>query len=50
MERDGDEVHLTEREASGGERNHHLRYILGISLLLAVVLLSAAWIIFSLMH
>lgn len=50
MERDGDEVHLTETEASGGEKNHHVRYILGISLLLTVVLMSAIWIISSLMN
>ena len=45
MERDGDEVHLTEREASGGEKDHHVRYILGISLLLIVALMSAVWIL-----
>ncbi len=48
MDRIGDEVHLTEREASGGEQHHHVRYILGISLLLAVGLMSAIWIIASL--
>ena len=45
MERDGDEVHLTELEASGGEKNKHVRYILGISLLLIVALMSAVWIL-----
>ena len=45
MQRIGDEVHLTESEASGGEQHHHLRYILGISLALIVVAMSLAWII-----
>ena len=50
MERDGDEVHLTELEASGGEKNHHVRYVLGFSLLLVTVLMSAIWILSSLIH
>lgn len=45
MERDGDEVHLTESEASGGVQPHIVRWVLAISLLLAVGLLSAIWII-----
>ena len=45
MERNGDEVHLSEQEASGGERPHLVRWVLGISLTLAVGLLSAIWII-----
>ncbi|MEO8175856.1 MAG: hypothetical protein ABI626_04260 [Sphingomicrobium sp.] len=45
MERHGDEVHLTESEASGGVQPHIVRWVLGISLLLAVALLSAIWII-----
>ena len=47
MERDGDEVHVTETEASGGTQPHIVRYVLGISLLLVVVLMSAIWIIGS---
>jgi hypothetical protein len=50
MHRIGDEVHLTECEASGGEQNHHVRYILGISLALVVVALSLAWIIPALLR
>ena len=50
MERNGDEVHLTEREASGGEQPHIVRWVLGISLFLAVGLLSAIWIIGALTH
>ena len=45
MERQGDEVHLTESEASGGVQPHIVRWVLAISLLLAVGLLSAIWII-----
>ena len=44
MERQGDEVHVTETEASGGVQPHVVRYVLGVSLLLVVVLLSAIWI------
>ena len=47
MERQGDEVHLSEEEASGGSQAHILRYILGVSLLLVIVLMSAIWIIGS---
>jgi hypothetical protein len=44
MERDGDEVHLSEVEASGAEQYHIGRWILGVSLLLATALLSLIWI------
>lgn len=47
MERQGDEVHVSEEEASGGTQPHIVRYVLGVSLLLVVVLLSAIWIIGS---
>ena len=47
MERQGDEVHVTETEASGGSSPHIVRYVLGISLLLTVVLMSLVWIIGS---
>jgi hypothetical protein len=47
MDRDGDEVHLSEEEASGASKPHVVRYVLGVSLLLAVVLMSAVWIIGS---
>lgn len=50
MERIGDEVHLNEEEASGGEQPHIVRWVLGISLFLVVGLLSAIWIIASLMR
>ena len=45
MEREGEEVHLNETEATGGVKNHGVRYVLGISLLLVVVALSIVWII-----
>lgn len=45
MERRGDEVHLNTDEARSGSTPHIVRYILGISTLLIVVLLSAIWII-----
>jgi len=50
MERQGDELHVTEEEASGGTQPHIVRYILGISLLLVTALLSLVWIIGSVTH
>ena len=47
MERQGDEIHVNEEEASGGSQAHVVRYILGISLLLVTGLLSLVWIIGS---
>lgn len=47
MERRGDEVHVTGLEASGGSQPHVVRYVLGISLLLVVGLLSLVWIVGS---
>ena len=47
MERQGDELHVTEEEASGGTQPHIVRYVLGISLLLVTALLSLVWIIGS---
>ena len=44
MERQGDEVHVSQEEASGGSQPHIVRYILAISLLLVVLLMSAIWI------
>jgi hypothetical protein len=50
MDRQGDEVHVSQEEASGGVQPHIVRYILGISLLLVVVLMSAIWILGSVMR
>lgn len=44
MERSGDEIRLSEEEASGGSRPGVVRYMLAAGLLLAVGLLSAIWI------
>ena len=47
MERQGDEVHLTETEATGGVKAQGVRYVLGVSLLLIVIAMSAIWILGS---
>ena len=44
MERQGDEVHITTEEARAGETPHIVRYVLAISLLLAIIALSFIWI------
>jgi hypothetical protein len=44
MERQGDEIHVNEEEASGGSQLHVVRYVLLISLVLVTVLLSVVWI------
>jgi hypothetical protein len=38
-------VEVTEEEASGGTKNQGVRYVLAASLFLAIILLSAMWII-----
>jgi hypothetical protein len=43
MDRQGDEIHLTQEEASGGSKHGVVRYVLLISLVLAIVLLTAIW-------
>ena len=50
MQRISDEVHLSECEACGGEQPHIVRWVLGISLVLATALLSAVWIIGALVR
>ncbi len=44
MERHGEETHLNSTEASGGVKNHGVRYVLMFSLLLAIAALSLIWI------
>lgn len=44
MQRIGDEVHLDTEEARSGATPHIVRYVLVISLLLAILALSAIWI------
>jgi hypothetical protein len=43
MHKDGDHIDVTEQEASGGIKNQGVRYVLAISLGLAIVILSAMW-------
>lgn len=50
MERHGDEVHLNETEAAGGVKAHGVRYVLGFSLLLVVIAMSAIWILGSILR
>ncbi len=47
MERQGDEVHVSQEEASAGSQPHVVRYVLGVSLILIVALMSLIWIIGS---
>ncbi len=43
MEMKGDEIHVTTEEARGAVTQHGVRYVLIISLALAIVVLSAIW-------
>ena len=45
MMKDGEEIHVTTEEASGGSQPHIVRYMLAASLMLAIVAMSAIWII-----
>jgi hypothetical protein len=45
MERHGEEVEVTTNEARGGETPHIVRYVLVISLVLAIAALSLIWIL-----
>jgi hypothetical protein len=45
MERQGDEVHIHTDEARGASTPHIVRYVLMISLVLAIAALSAVWMI-----
>lgn len=44
MQRLGEEIHLETDEARGGSTPHIVRYVLLISLALAILALSAIWI------
>jgi hypothetical protein len=44
MERRGEEIEVTEVEASGGVKYHNVWIVLVISLFLAIAALSAIWI------
>ena len=43
MHKDGDHIDVTEEEASVGTKNHGVRYVLAISLFLAIAVLSIMW-------
>ena len=43
MQREGDEIHLETAEARGASTPNIVRWVLTISLLAAIVLLSAIW-------
>lgn len=45
-----DHVEVTDEEASSGVKGHGVRYVLAFSLLLAVVVLSAVWILPALLN
>ncbi len=45
MEQRGDEVHVETDEARGGSTPHIVRYVLIISLVLAIGALTAIWVI-----
>lgn len=44
MERHGEETHITTEEARGGEGLNVLRWILAISLILAIGALTIIWV------
>jgi hypothetical protein len=44
MQRLGDEVHLEDDEARGGSTPHIVRYVLIVSLALAILAMSVIWI------
>ncbi|WP_423140890.1 hypothetical protein ACOYW6_08455 [Parablastomonas sp. CN1-191] len=44
MDRQGDEVHVDDTEASGGSTPHIVRYVLVISLFLAIAALTLIWV------
>ena len=50
MERQGDEIHVNETEASGATKPHVGRYVLGFSLLMVVIAMSAIWILGSVLR
>lgn len=45
MERRGDEIHVSPVEARAGSTPHIVRYVLIISLFLAIAAMSAIWIV-----
>ena len=45
MQQDDQQLHVETDEARGGSTPNTLRWILGISLILAVIAMSAIWIV-----
>jgi len=45
MNSPSDETHIETNDARGGQTPHIVRWVLGISLLLAIIAMSAVWII-----
>ncbi|NMW32180.1 hypothetical protein HKD42_08915 [Altererythrobacter sp. RZ02] len=45
MHKEGNEIHVTEQEASAGKKDGVMRWVLGISLTGAVIAMSIVWII-----
>tara|TARA_R100000908_G_scaffold16965_1_gene6415 strand:- start:1072 stop:1383 length:312 start_codon:yes stop_codon:yes gene_type:complete len=45
MRKQGEEVHVTDTEASGGSKEGVVRWVLAGGLLLAILLLSVTWIV-----
>ncbi|MEO0062053.1 MAG: hypothetical protein RLZZ08_613 [Pseudomonadota bacterium] len=50
MENRSGEIHVTTEEARSGTTSHGVRWVLGISLLAAIVLLSILWMTSAAMH
>ena len=50
MHKEGEEVHVSETEASGGSKQGVVRYVLLGGLVLAIVLLSVTWIVPAMMQ
>lgn len=50
MERQGDEIHVSETEVSGASKPQVGRYVLGFSLLMVVIAMSAIWILGSVLR
>lgn len=44
MERHGEEIHITTEEARGGRTTKIMRFVLAISVLLAIVALALVWV------
>ncbi|QYJ07001.1 hypothetical protein [Qipengyuania flava] len=45
MHKEGEEIHVTDTEASGGSKEGVVRWVLAGGLVLAVILMSLVWII-----